>query len=107
MNNNHNNTELPEMPAMSFEQIKEAHGALELVGFDDPFSTYSWEYWLKIQGLMAGGFARFQRAIERHDIAQANFVLIEMQMILLDLGKEAAAWGVLGQSRETTFSIPQ
>lgn len=46
-------------------ELLQTLGPEEEVGYDAPFSTFTWERWLEMQGMLVTGCTRFQRAVEQ------------------------------------------
>src|SRR6266702_4152173 len=51
----------------SVREVQGMLGVEEEMGFDVPFSTFTWVRWLEMQVVMVHGFARFQRAVETRE----------------------------------------
>ena len=73
-------------------ELLQTLGPEEEMGYDAPFSIFTWERWLEMQSKLVTGCARFQRAVERGQPRLAALIALEMQEITMELIKEACAW---------------
>ncbi len=64
----------------------------ENMGYDAPFTTFTWAQWLEMQAKLMQCLTRYQRAIERHQAQIAMLIVLEMQDIWAKLHKEACSW---------------
>ncbi len=69
----------------------------EDMGYDVPFTSYTWERWQEMQVRALTSFARFQRAIEQRRPQLALAIATEVQEIGLVLQKEASQWIGVGK----------
>jgi hypothetical protein len=76
----------------SLEVIRRSWDAKEDMGYDAPFSTFTWKRWLEMQAQVMQSFTRFQRAIEQRQPLLALTVALELQMILAEMQTEACIW---------------
>ena len=74
---------------MSLESIRET--LHEEQGYDAPFATFTWRYWMDAQARAMQCFSRFVRAVEEHHHAHALMIGLEMQEIATSLLLEAYA----------------
>jgi hypothetical protein len=78
--------------SMTFEEIRRAWGIEEEMGYDAPFSTFTWKRWEEMQMHTMQSFTRFQRAIEQHQPMLALAVVLELQMMMIEMQTEACTW---------------
>lgn len=71
----------------------------EEMGYDAPFTMFTWNQWLHMQAQMMNCFARYQRAIDLRQSQLALLVVLEMQEIMTEMYKEACTW-IGSQERE-------
>ena len=76
----------------SLVKTREELGCEERQGYDEPFTMFTWAHWLEMQGTLTGCMLRFQRAIERREVQNALLIVTEMQLVLIEMHKETAAW---------------
>src|SRR5258708_10045769 len=76
---------------MPLDQVRKAKLLEEEMGFDVPFATFTWKYWLDLQARMNQGYSRYLRAIENRRTDQALLVTLEMMEMAADLLKEAVS----------------
>jgi len=77
---------------MPLDQVRKAKLLEEEMGFDVPFATFTWKYWLDLQARMNQGYSRYLRAIGNRRTDQALLVTLEMMEMAADLLKEAVSW---------------
>ena len=77
---------------MTVTELHDALGTNEEMGYDVPFSAFTWTQWLELQAKMITCFSRYQRAIERKQPQLALLIVLEMQEITAELHKEACIW---------------
>lgn len=75
--------------AMSLENVREALN--EEQGYDAPFATFTWRYWLDAQTRAMQCFSRFVRAVEERHPDHALMIGLEMQEIATAMLLEAYA----------------
>lgn len=63
----------------------------EEMGYDAPFATLTWRYWLEMQTRAPQCFSRFLRAIEERHVDAALMVAMEMQEMASQLLLEVYA----------------
>ena len=83
---------MDEEQSMTLEQIRQAKSLEEELGFDAPFATFTWKYWLDLQARMNQGYCRYLRAIENRRADLALVVTLEMMEMVTDMLKEACTW---------------
>ncbi|HEX7735238.1 MAG TPA: hypothetical protein VF458_10245 [Ktedonobacteraceae bacterium] len=86
---NHDTSELVNHETMSLESVRDT--MYEEQGYDAPFATFTWRYWLEAQTRSMQCFSRFLRAVEEHHPDHAIMIVLEMQEITTDLLLEAYA----------------
>lgn len=74
---------------MSLESIREVLD--EEQGYDAPFETFTWRYWLELQARAMQGFSRFVRAVEEKRPDHLIMIGLEMQEIATTMLLEAYA----------------
>jgi hypothetical protein len=74
---------------MSLESVRETMH--EEQGYDAPFATFTWRYWLESQAHAMQCFSRFLRAVEEKRPDHAIMVGLEMQEIATHMLLEAYA----------------
>ena len=75
--------------AMSLENVREALN--EEQGYDAPFATFTWRYWMDAQARTMQCFTRFVRAVEEHHLDHAIMIGLEMQEMATAMLLEAYA----------------
>jgi hypothetical protein len=74
---------------MSLENVRETLN--EEQGYDAPFATFTWRYWLDAQARALQCFSRFVRAVEEHHPDHALMIGLEMQELATAMLLEAYA----------------
>ena len=75
--------------AMSLENVRETMN--EEQGYDAPFATFTWRYWMDAQARAMQCFSRFVRAVEEHHPDHALMIGLEIQEIATSMLLEAYA----------------
>ena len=84
---------------MTVTELRTALGNDEDMGYDVPFTAFTWTQWLALQARMLACFARYQRAIDRRQPQLALLIILEMHEITAEMHKEACTW-IGAQERE-------
>lgn len=77
---------------MTVTELRTVLGSDEDMGYDVPFTAFTWAQWLTLQTRMMQCFARYQRAIDRRQPQVALLIILEMQEITAEMHKEACSW---------------
>jgi hypothetical protein len=83
---------------ISLTDIRQDYEGEEEMGYDAPFTTFTWERWQQMQARMFQCFTRFQRAIDSCQPRLAFLIVMEMQEITFEMQKEACEW--IGVTKE-------
>lgn len=78
--------------AMSLESVRELLD--EEQGYDAPFETFTWRYWLELQARAMQSFTRFVRAVGEQRPDHLVMIGLEMQEIATTMLLEAYAQSV-------------
>jgi len=77
---------------MTVTELRSMLGSEEEMGYDVPFSAFTWTQWLDLQARMLACFARYQRAIDRRQPQLALLIILDMHEITAEMHKEACTW---------------
>jgi hypothetical protein len=77
---------------ISLADMRQDYASEEEMGYDAPFTTFTWEHWQEMQAHMLQCFTRFQRAIELRQSRLALLIVMAMYEIGSEMQKEACEW---------------